>query len=357
MAARRERWWLHVLLFAATFATTTWVGLLYAPAAIPALLDGGPGAPVARGQVFLGALQYSVPVLLILLAHEMGHYVACLRYGLDASPPYFIPLPLNVAGTFGAFIRIREPFRNRKELFDVGVAGPIAGFVMALPFLVYGILETRLHAEPLSSGAILFDYPIGLRLAQLLLRGHTFTSANCYEHPTLMAAWVGLLVTALNLLPLGQLDGGHALYALVGKRQRRVVIPLFVVLVGLGFVHFMWWIWAGILLVLGLRHPPVLDDAEPLSRGRKIVAGLVLVIFVLCFTPIPVRMSGEGSPPRRPPREGRGTLVHELHLHRRAEDAGLDARAARAEARDEAREERLGDVGLRRALEAGAPAA
>jgi membrane-associated protease RseP (regulator of RpoE activity) len=191
----------------------------------------------------------------------------------------------------GAFIRIREPFRNKAQLFDVGVAGPIAGFVVALPLLAWGIAHTRpTTASTLTEGTILFRYPILVTLFQKVVLGTTFTSVDAVEHPVFIAAWFGLFVTALNLLPLGQLDGGHALYAVFGRHQRTIAIPLLIVLAFLGLHWPGWWIWVAFTLFTGLRHPPVVDEDTPLDFRRKLVAAVVLLIFVVCFAPIPLEL-------------------------------------------------------------------
>jgi membrane-associated protease RseP (regulator of RpoE activity) len=287
---RKERWWLHGLLFALTFGTTTYVGANFAVNFRPSLLTPGADTAATLAALFRGAITFSIPLLLILFAHEMGHYLMCRRYGIDASPPYFIPFP-SLVGTMGAFIRIREPIRNKKQLFDVGVAGPIAGFVVALPLLAWGIAHTRPNSSAvLSDGTILFHYPILVTLFQKLVLGTTFTSVEAVEHPVFIAAWFGLFVTALNLLPLGQLDGGHALYAVFGRWQRTIAIPLLIVLAFMGLKWPGWWIWVAFTLFTGLRHPPVLDEDSPLDFRRKLVAAAVLLIFVVCFAPIPIEL-------------------------------------------------------------------
>jgi len=287
---RRERWWLHALLLFLTFGTTTFVGANFAVSFRPSLLppDGfGPGQVSA---LVRGALSFSLPLLAILLAHEMGHYLMCRRYGIDASPPYFIPFP-TLVGTMGAFIRIREPIRDKRQLFDVGVAGPIAGFAVSIPLLVWGILHSRPNPETLlEPGTILFRYPLAVTWVQEIALGHTFTSEQAVEHPVFVAAWFGLFVTALNLLPLGQLDGGHALYAVFGTRQKKVAIPILVGLALLGLMWPGWWLWVVVTLVVGIRHPPVLDEEIPLDGRRLAVAVLVLLIFLVCFAPVPLVM-------------------------------------------------------------------
>jgi membrane-associated protease RseP (regulator of RpoE activity) len=285
---RRERWWLHALLLLLTFATTTYVGAGFALNFRPGLLPpggtgGGSLAPLVRG-----ALSFSLPLLAILFAHEMGHYLMCRRYGIDASPPYFLPFP-SLVGTLGAFIRIRQPIASKRQLFDIGVAGPIAGFVVAIPLLFWGIAHSRPNLSPvLEEGTILFRYPLAVTWAQMVTLGRTFTSEQAVEHPVFLAAWFGLFVTALNLLPIGQLDGGHALYAVLGRIQRRAAWPILAALALLGLKWPGWWVWVVITLFIGVKHPPVLDEDEPLDGARLAVALLVLLIFAVCFAPVPL---------------------------------------------------------------------
>jgi Zn-dependent protease len=353
--ARRERWWLHWLLFVLTFATMTWVGTLYVGGLDPTLFRD-PEKVTLTSVLLSSALWYALPLALILFSHEMGHYLMCRRYGIDASPPYFIPFPfLSLFGTLGAFIRIRVPMREKRHVFDVGVAGPIAGFVVTIPFLVYGILHTHPSFEAATQGEqMLFNYSPLVTLLQKALLGRTFDSRYVFEHPTFMAAWAGLFVTMFNLIPIGQLDGGHVLYAVAGRHQRWLATAFFAALVALGFRTWSWWVLAVLLLVLGVRHPRVEDENAPLGAKRTAVAVAALAIFLLCFLPSPVVVSSE--PLRRSPRERGGTVVHELHRHRGAEDPGFHAHAVRAQRGDVQVEERASDVGLRRPLESGPPA-
>jgi len=285
---RRERWWLHALLLLLTFATTTYVGAGFAVNFRPGLLPSGGLVAGSLSGLVRGALSFSVPLLAILFAHEMGHYLMCRRYGIDASPPYFIPFP-SLVGTLGAFIRIRQPIATKRQLFDIGVAGPIAGFVVAIPLLLWGVAHSRPNLSPvLEEGTILFRYPLAVTWAQLLTIGRTFTSEQAVEHPVFVAAWFGLFVTALNLLPIGQLDGGHALYAVLGRFQRKVAWPILAALALLGLKWPGWWLWVVITLVIGVGHPPVLDEDQPLDGRRLAIAGFVLLIFLVCFAPVPI---------------------------------------------------------------------
>jgi membrane-associated protease RseP (regulator of RpoE activity) len=232
--------------------------------------------------------------MLILGVHEMGHYLMCRRYGLSATRPYFLPAPpvLSPFGTFGAVIRIKEPMRTKKILIDVGAAGPLAGFVTSLPFLFYGVTRATPVTAPLTPDSVttLFDYPLLVRLAQDWTGTARYTSVAVHEDPTFMAAWFGLLVTALNLLPIGQLDGGHVLRAAIGRRQPIVSYGV----VGLTLVAALrgGYVWAFMALLvtvlIGVVHPPVDDDDEPLNFGRQLIALACVAIFLLCFTMVPI---------------------------------------------------------------------
>jgi membrane-associated protease RseP (regulator of RpoE activity) len=265
----------HLALLAATFFTTTYFG--------------GRVFRAREGGGFSDGLWFSVPLLLILGVHEMGHYLTCRRYGLAATLPYFLPAPIpTLIGTFGALIRIKEPIRDKRALIDIGAAGPLAGFVAAIPFLLYGVGRATPLPGASPPGSILFHYPLAVRAAQQLAGVAPYTSASVQEHPTFMAAWFGLLVTALNLLPIGQLDGGHVLRAVAGRRQ-----PWISGGVLLGAAATAWfgptWAFFGLFaaLFVGVVHPPVENEATPLGTGRALVALTCLIVFLLCFTPAP----------------------------------------------------------------------
>jgi len=230
-------------------------------------------------------LPYSVSLILILGAHEMGHYVMCRKYGIDATLPFFIPGP-PLLGTFGAVIRIRSPFTDRRALFDIGVAGPLAGFGVALPILAYGVSRsTILHHLPRQ---VTFEFPSCLLDFALRHLIHDLRPGEIIQlHPVVAAVWVGLLATFLNLLPIGQLDGGHMLYALSRRAHKPVSLAVIVLLIAAGFLfagyHLI--VFGVLWAALGPRHPPVLDDSQPIGMVRVLVALLALVIFVLCFIP------------------------------------------------------------------------
>ncbi|HYB53130.1 MAG TPA: site-2 protease family protein [Thermoanaerobaculia bacterium] len=266
----------HLTLLVATFFTTTYFG--------------GRIFRADAGSSFWGGLPFSVPLLLILGVHEMGHYLTCRRYGLAATLPYFLPAPIpTLIGTFGALIRIKEPIRDKRALLDVGAAGPLAGFAAAVPFLLYGVTRAQPISGESPPGTILFHYPLAVRLAQALTATAPYTSASVRESPVFMAAWFGLLVTALNLLPIGQLDGGHVLRAVAGRRQP---VISYAVLAGALATALRGPTWAffGLFaaLFIGVRHPPVENEAEPLDPRRLGIALLCLIVFLLCFTPVPI---------------------------------------------------------------------
>lgn len=305
----RPRWGLALALLATTFVTTTLLGAVWILWAHPT--DSVAVDPWLSPNTFLWiwrqpevlrlGLSFSLPALFILLCHEMGHYLACRRYGLPATLPYFLPLPLGI-GTLGAFIRIRAAIADRRQLFDVGVAGPIAGFVALLPFLVLGVARSEVVAVTPLSEAELAAWPPGTPISLLLQTGHCLAldlttrffhgplpaGTVLHLHPFALAAWFGLLVTAMNLLPLAQLDGGHVLYAAAGRWQRTLAPFLWLALVGAGFFWPGWWLWCLIVLVMGLRHPPVRDETTPLDAGRLALAWVALAILVLSFMPAPV---------------------------------------------------------------------
>ena len=272
----------HIGLLAATFFTTTIAGGAFSAT----------GGLLGKGR-FADGLPFSVPLLIILGTHELGHYFMCRRYGLAATLPYFIPSPfLNLIGTFGALIRIKEPIRDKKALIDVGAAGPLAGFVMSLPFLIYGVTRATPVAGPSPEGTALFEYPMAVRLAQKLTGAGAYTSTGVHEHPVFMAAWFGLLVTALNLLPVGQLDGGHVLRAAAGKRQPIVSLIVLGLAAFSAFQGLTWAVFALVTsLLVGIRHPPADNDDEPLDYGRTMLALLCLGVFLLCFTLVPIKVT------------------------------------------------------------------
>ena len=282
-------------LFAATVVTTTYFGYGMYGAFLGAS-DAAVSASWPQGA------WYSLTILAILGTHEMGHYFACRYYGIDASPPYFLPAPA-LTGTFGAFIRIRQRIPTKPMLFDIGAAGPIAGFVVAVPALFAGLaLSHVVPARPLEAGETVIELgePLLFQAAAWVVWGDALPGHALNLHPMGFAAWFGLLATALNLFPIGQLDGGHITYAALGGRSTAVTLGGIAMLVGLSVFSLSWIPWTVLLLatllVFGPRHPRTLDDAVPLDRPRRLVALGTAVIFALCFTPAPVAIV-TGEPP------------------------------------------------------------
>ena len=240
---------------------------------------------------------YSWTILAILGTHELGHYYACRYYKIDASPPFFLPAPI-LTGTFGAVIRIRKRIPTKAILFDVGVAGPIAGFVVAVPSLFLGLWLSRITELPSGETSfITLGEPLLFQAAAWLVWGATPEGYSIILHPMGFAAWFGLIATALNLFPIAQLDGGHISYATFGRKSTTVTVVSLATLLCLGFVTPSWFVLASFLVIMmvlsgGFRHPPTLDEHVPLDRTRCWVAVLAAVIFILCFTPAPVDIGG-----------------------------------------------------------------
>jgi membrane-associated protease RseP (regulator of RpoE activity) len=295
----RDALWPALILFLLTVVSTLAVGaefgLSYAQNREPFSGYQNPFAlmllPFEHPALLVLGIPFSFTLLLILFTHEMGHYVACRIYGIDASYPYFIPAP-TLFGTFGAFIRIRSPITTRRALFDVGLAGPVAGFLVALPALAYGVATSRIVPDAEQSSAVVFGHPLLTRMLSMLVHPNIDVSWVLLN-PVGRAASIGLLVTALNLLPAWQLDGGHIMYSLSSARHARISLGVALGLIGLGIWAWHGWAtWGIILLILSLRfrHPPVYDQWQPLDPARRAWAFGALVIFLLCFTPWPVTL-------------------------------------------------------------------
>jgi len=244
--------------------------------------------------LILHGLWYSGTVLAILGCHELGHYLACRYYDVDASLPFFLPVPLFPSGTLGAFIRIREPIPQKHILFDIGIAGPIAGFLVAVPALFAGIAMSNIVAlpDPLPSGTLMFGEPLIYKLASRLLWGAVPAGHDLNLHPMAFGAWFGLLATALNLFPVSQLDGGHISYSVLGRKSSYVTLAAIGVGVALSFLARSWLVWSVLMIlmltVIGRHHPPVFDEDTPLDRTRMWLALFALVMFILCFMPVPL---------------------------------------------------------------------
>ena len=287
----QNRWWLHGTLLLLTIASTTVVGGLHYAAF---LSEFSTREVVYDWRTLLHGFWYSATLLGILGAHEMGHYALCRRYNVDASLPYFIPVPLALTGTIGAVIKIREPFPTRKALFDVGVAGPIAGFAVLVPALFYGMSMSTVVPEPTHSGVFYLGEPILFKAATQVMFGTVRDGYTVNMHPMVFAAWFGMLATAINLLPFGQLDGGHITYAALGRWSTPISLATLATALGMTFISFSWIpmtaIMVAMVFLMGPRHPRVIYEDEPLGGSRNAVALFALVMFVLCFTPVPIQM-------------------------------------------------------------------
>lgn len=315
-----KAWALHLLLLVLTFCTATLAGSMFPFGRIETLPDADPQSWAELGDFILslpakyfllvghavtslftepGLLTYglcfSVSLIFILFCHEMGHYIACRIYRVDASLPFFLPTPpmIGPAGTFGAFIKIMSPLPSRKAVFDIGVAGPIAGFIALIPVAILGIITSPYLVN--SHPGIEFGKPLLILIFEFLLG---ISILPGFGNPFYFAAWVGLLVTALNLLPSGQLDGGHAIYAVFGERVHSISGKIvFVAAALMAFLGF-WFYWSptGLLLtvllfvMMRLGHPAPYDQT-PLDTKRRLVAAAVLIIFLLSFAPFPVRIT------------------------------------------------------------------
>lgn len=302
--ARTERWGLHAALFVGTFLTVQLGGALLLGGSVHTLpsLRGGWGELLANLEVWARAgvagVPFAMALMAILLSHEMGHYLTAKRYAIDASPPFFLPAPIefNFIGTFGAFIRLRSPVLDRRQLMDVGAAGPWVGFGVALIMLIVGVRQSSVAAPgefaapmaiPLAGGNLL----AGDSVITWAIRHALVGDGTLVMHPIAVAGWIGMLVTALNLLPLGQLDGGHILYALLGRHQRIAGAAAWFGLLLLGGWFWPWWLWAGLTLVLGggrLTHPNVLEWRRPVPASRVPLGWASVLLFAVTFSPIPI---------------------------------------------------------------------
>jgi len=292
----RHRYWLHGLLFLLTLVSTTVVGAGFAEsfaANRPSSFNGDLYGYVRmwhQPSFLLQGLPFSLTLLTILMAHEMGHYITARYYDVDVSLPYFLPAP-TLIGTMGAFIRIRSAIHSKRALFDIGIAGPIAGFVTLLAPLAAGLALSRVSPGAVHHSDLVFGSPLLLQLFERIAFPGVRVE-DIYLHPVARAAWVGLLATALNLLPIGQLDGGHILYAFAGEKTRWLSRFFVAALIPMGiFFAYSWLVWAVLLFFFGMRHP-VIYDPYPIGRMRTWLGIAALIILILTFTLSPVRANG-----------------------------------------------------------------
>jgi membrane-associated protease RseP (regulator of RpoE activity) len=299
----------NLVLFLLTLLTTTMAGADSAGAFVTL------SAPLQSLINLSAGLSFSIPLMAILLAHEMGHYFASRRHGVEATLPYFIPAPfpsLFFVGTFGAFIRMKTPPRTRRAMFEIGAAGPWAGFVVALLAVMLGLKLSKITPLDASAGGLNLGNSIIFWSISRVVLGVDPNTVNVDLHPIAFAGWLGLFVTTLNLLPVGQLDGGHVVYSLLGGRVHRVVSRLcwagcalmVVVPYALGYdFWFGWLIWFGLVFFLGLGHPATVDAHTPLAGKRRIMAWATVALFILTFSPVPVSFVPPGPAQSQPQQE------------------------------------------------------
>ncbi|MBV8890613.1 MAG: site-2 protease family protein [Acidobacteria bacterium] len=293
----RQRTWIYVFFFCLTVLTTLIVGtrmeLNFQKNIPPLSLDDNflsvfPWSLRHPGRLVLG-IPFSFTLMLILFAHEMGHYLYCRYYGVNATLPFFVPFP-SLFGTMGAFIRIKSPIPSRSALFDIGIAGPIAGFVFAILALGVGLVLSKPMPAVVLAPDLDFGYPLIFKLVHRLVGARTeLTKLNL--SPVAIAAWVGMFATALNLLPGGQLDGGHIVFSISPRLHRIISTATIATLVPLGFYRWTGWLlWAVLLAISGMRHPTV-PSWPSISGGRRWLAIFAIIMLVMSFTPTPLTHS------------------------------------------------------------------
>ena len=301
---QRTHWRRPAVLFACTFLTTLVSGTIMEHPAVPPLVVLFTLLSVPS--LLLDGLPFSLSVLGILMAHEMGHYLYARWYGVHTSLPHFIPSPLVFItpnpGTFGAVIVTKAPYPNRQALMDIGAAGPIAGFIVAVPIMAYSLVGARVDLVPGEGEGLYLGEPLMFQALAYLIHGPLPENYTIYLDSVGLAAWFGCLVTMLNLLPVGQLDGGHILYAFTGgavrgrRLQRNLAIASFLALAVLGMYSPGWWIFGALLLLMGrfsgFRHPAPIDDAAPLPRHSKWLGWLAVLVFIQTCMPVPISFTG-----------------------------------------------------------------
>ncbi len=268
-----------LILFFLTVLTTMFAGSLHYLGSLDKFIKTFPGS-------LIYGFPFSFSLLSILLSHEMGHFLTSRKYGVQATLPYFIPVPHPLIGTFGAFIKIKSIIPDKKSLLRIGAAGPLAGIVVSIPFTIWGIMHSRIIPEQGAGGLYLGDPLLFNILIKILLpdipEGYTVAI-----HPVAFAGWIGFFVTAMNLLPFSQLDGGHIIYALLGEKSHTLSLILFPVLIMMGFLWPGWFLWGFLLLIFGLRHPPPMDNFTPLEKKDKIIGIICMIVLILTFHPVP----------------------------------------------------------------------
>lgn len=273
--------WLHIVLFIATFLSTLAVGALQVQPIENITKDP---SKILKG------LPFSLTLMLILLCHELSHYIASKKHHIKATLPYFIPAP-TLIGTMGAFIKMKSPITTRMALIDIGASGPIAGFIISLIATLIGLPLSQVILTKGIKGSLALGDSLLFSLLSRLILGEIPDSYDVLLHPIAFAGWIGFFVTALNLIPIGQLDGGHIAYAIMGEKHIHISKVLVPVLIVLGFFLWEGWIiWGVLLLILGLRHPPVLYWETPLDKNRRSIGWITAIIFIITFIPMPFKV-------------------------------------------------------------------
>ncbi len=273
--------YLHILLFILTFFSTLIAGAMFQK-----------GIDIFKEplRIYEG-LPFSISLMTILLGHELSHYFASKKHHTEATLPYFIPAPITLIGTFGAFIKMKSPIQTRSALIDIGASGPIAGFILSVIASIIGLSYSTVVAATDTKGALGLGNSVLFSLLTHTIIGVTPDSQDILLHPIAFAGWIGLFVTALNLIPVGQLDGGHIVYAFIGERHRLVSKVIVGVLFFFGIFFWEGWlIWGGLMIVFGLRHPPVIYWETPLDKKRRFIGLLAFIIFIITFIPAPFRI-------------------------------------------------------------------
>jgi len=268
---------INLLLFIATIFTTLFAG---------ALMEGA--NPLSNPLSLTKGIPFSVTLLLILGVHEAGHFFMARKHQVDATLPYFLPAP-TIIGTFGAFIKMRSPVRRRRALVEIGAAGPIAGFLVAVPALFIGLSLSTVIPKSAELGFQLGE-SILMKIATAIIYPGLSDQMDIMLHPVAFAAWIGMLVTMLNLLPIGQLDGGHIAYALLGKWYKNIAWGTLIAILILSFFSANWLVWAVLVYFLTrMKHPPIMDEYKPVSKQEKMIGIATLLIFILTFIPVPFK--------------------------------------------------------------------
>jgi membrane-associated protease RseP (regulator of RpoE activity) len=269
---------LHISLFILTFLSTLLVGAV----------QTGADLIEEPSKIYKG-IPFSLTLMIILLSHELSHYFSSRKHGVEATLPYFIPAP-TIFGTFGAFIKMKSPIVTRKALIDIGASGPIAGFIISVIATIIGLNMSEIVLSAQAKGALNLGDSLLFSLLSRFILGVTPSDSDILLNPVAFAGWIGLFVTSINLIPVGQLDGGHIAYALFGDKHTRLSFILIFVMVLFGlFLWEGWFVWAVLLLILGLKHPPVIYWEVPLDSKRKFIGWLAFIIFILTFIPAPFK--------------------------------------------------------------------